>query len=234
MNINLNYPTSWEEVTRKQLLIIASYILKGRSREDFLLGVFCKITGIRIVYKSGVNEGTATAQHCFAKGRVKFLFPLSTIHTACEELSFILEKTGLPECPILPLSTKLHGVSFKQYYFANAYFHRYQQVKDISLIHKMHEALTGKQLKKIEPHEVLAITIWWSGLQSFLKEKYPNVFSDEGDPDESKTPADTLQEILAALNNNKPQENDNILNSEVHSVFHALQHIYLTNKTDNS
>ena len=230
MEINLNYPTSWEEVTREHLLIIAEHIIKRRTREEFLLEVFCKLTGIRIV----LNCAEHSSEYKFAKGRKKFNIPLSTIRTACEELSFLLEKTGLPESPILSVGTKLHGISFRQYYFANAYFHRYQQTQEQNMMEQMHQALTGRKAHKISAGEVMAISIWWSGVQSFLKERYPGVFSDQEGEQTGSTPADTLQEILSALNNNKPQENENILNSDMHAVLHALQHLYNQQKNDNS
>lgn len=230
MTINLNYPVSWEEVTREQLLLIAEQILRGRTREEFLLVTFCKLTGIRIV----LNCAEHSSGFKFSKGRKKFNIPISTIRMACEELSFLLEKTGLPESPILSVGTKLHGISFRQYFFANAYFYRYQQTKEHYLIEQMHQALTGNKHSKVKSHEVMALTIWWSGVQNFLKERYPLVFSDQNGEESNNTPADTLQEILSALNDNKPQENENILNSEVHAVLQALQNIYLNHKNDNT
>jgi len=230
MEINLNYPVSWEEVTREQLLVIAEHILRGRTREEFLLEVFCRLTGIRVVHNRPANSH----EYLFAKGRAHFTIPIQTIQTGCEELSYLLEKTGLPESPILSVGTKLHGISFRQYYFANAYFHRYQQTKEHYLIEMMLQALTNKKPKKIEPREIMAITIWWSGVQNFLKERYPNVFSDQQGEEPGGTPADTLQEILSVLNGSKPQENESILNSDIHAVLHSLQYIYLSQKHDNT
>ena len=48
MNINLSYPTSWEEVTREQLAIIAVEMLKKRTKEELLLEIFRKINNMTI------------------------------------------------------------------------------------------------------------------------------------------------------------------------------------------
>jgi hypothetical protein len=233
MTIDITYPVSWSEISREQLLLIASQMLKKRTREEFLFELFCRLTGLRLQLKPGVEQETMAAQYNFVKGKQKFFFPVTSIRTACEELSFILEGIGLPECPILSLNTKLHGVSFRQYYFADAYFRRYQQTKQISYFFSMYEALTGIKIKKMQPHEVMAITIWWTGLKDFFKGKYPNVLKDGQECEEQKTPADTLQEILSVLNNNKPQENERLLACEVNSVLLALDNIYQTNTNAN-
>lgn len=230
---DLKYPVSWDEVTREQLLIIATQMLKNKTREDFLLEVFCRLTGIKIVFRPGEEEDTLAARYHFVKGKERFTLDVMSIRTACEELSYLLDSIGMPECPILSVNTKLHGVSFRQYYFADAYYHRYQQEKDMSFFYRMYEALTAKEVKKMPKQEVLSIVIWWTGLKDHFKKRYPNVLK-EGEEAQEYTPADTLQEILSVLNNNQPQENDRILNSEVNSVLLALENIYSSNKNDNS
>lgn len=230
MNIDLTYPTSWEEVTSEQLMIIAEQMLKGRTREELLFEVFRRITGIRVV----VNREENITEYLFAKGRKRFKVPVQTIMQGCEDMSFIIEKTGLPESPILSVGTKLHGKSFRQYYFANAYFNRYLQTKEICMIDNMYSALTDRKPSEITPKEIMAITIWWSGLQALLKQKFPKVFSEEQGELPKSTPADILQEILSVLNNNKPQENESILNSDMYAVFHSLQYIYSNPRNDNN
>lgn len=230
---DLKYPVSWDEVTREQLLIIATQMLGQKTREDFLLEVFCRLTGIKAVSRPGEEEDTLAAIYYFVKGKERFTLDVVSISTACEELSFLLDTIGMPECPILSVNTKLHGISFRQFYFADAYFRRYQQENDMSFFYLMYEALTTKEVRKMHQREVMAIVIWWTGLKNHFKTRYPNVLK-EGEEDREKTPADTLQEILSVLNNNQPQQNDRILNSEVNSVLLALENIYSANRNDNS
>lgn len=231
MNIDLKYPTSWGEVTKDHLLILSTLFLFSRTREDLLFELLCKITGIKLKIKPGLDEDTPAAEYFFKKKGVSFSLPISTIRTACEELSYMIDTVGLPECPILSINNKLYGISFKQYYFADAYMYRYHQTKDLNVFCSMYEALTGRKIKRLSPAEILSISIWWTGLKDYLKNKYTNVFA-EGEGVEEKSPAETLHEILSVLNNDHPQEDTLILASDAHAVLSALDNIYLKAKKD--
>lgn len=231
MEIKLTYPECWEDVTREQLLVISALMLKKRTREELLMDLFFRLTGIRVVkWKSGIDEDTDDARYFFKKGKQGFSLSIETVAKACEDLSFLIDKIGLPESPLLSINTKLHGTTFKQYYFADAYFGRYLEKKEEYYFCMMYNALTGLKIKKPAKSEIFAVTIWWTGLKEYFKMKYPNVLKEGDGSGDSGTPADTLQEILAALNNNKPQENNRILESEVNSVLLALEIIYTANQ----
>lgn len=231
MEIKLSYPQSWEDVTREQLLVISSLMLKKRTREELLMDLFCRLACIRVAkWKAGIDEGTPQARYFFFKGKKQFSLSVEAVAKACEDLSFLVDKIGLPESPLLSINTKLYGISFKQYYFADAYFHKYQDTKEVAYFCMMHNALTGFKIKKPEKNEIFAVTIWWTGLKEYFKNKYPNVLKEGDGTSNDRTPADTLQEILAILNGNKPHENNQILESEVNSVLLALELIYASNK----
>ena len=230
MNINLTYPTSWQEVKREHLLILGKLMQKKLTREELMFDLLCKITGIKLQLKPGEDEDSLSAKYLFKmKGKGHFWMPVSVIRQACEDLTFLIDSIGLPECPILSVNTKLHGISFRSYYFADNYLSRYQVTKDEQMMLMMHYSLTGKKLKYLTPYEVSAYIIWWCGLKEFFKNTYPEVLQ-EGTDSTDKTPADILQELLSILNQNHPDKNEDILNADVHAVFHALNNIYLLNK----
>ncbi|MDP3387723.1 MAG: hypothetical protein Q8S24_10840 [Eubacteriales bacterium] len=231
MIIDLKYPTKWESVTREHLKILSKLILKNLSREEVLFDLLCRITGIHPLIKPGMDENTPVAEYLFKKkGAGRFWMPVWMVRQACEELAFMIETVGLPESPILSVNSKLHGVSFKSFYFADAYLSRYQSTKDISMILNMYKELTGKKIKRIAPEEVNAITIWWCGAKDYLKQTYPEVLKDNEEPSADKSPAEVLHEILSVLNKNEPGKNTEILTSEVHAVMHSLNNIYTTAK----
>jgi len=66
------------------------------------------------------------------------------------------------------------------------------------------------------------IWIWWCGVQSYLQELYPLVFPKSGE-ETDKTSYQILQDIFLMLNENRPQENKNIADSELYSVLSALE-----------
>ena len=230
MNINLTYPTSWSEVKREHLLILGKLMTKQLTREELLFDLLCKIAGIKPLLKPGMDEGSISAEYLFKmKGKGRFWMPVSIIRQACEELNFILDTVGLPECPILSVNTKLHGISFKAYYFADNYLARYHTTQEVQMMNMMHYSLTGKKIKSLAPYEISAYVIWWCGLKDFLKNTYPEVLKEETESSD-KSPADILQELLSILNQNHPDKNEDILNADVHAVFHSLNNIYLLNK----
>ncbi len=231
MTLDLKYPPNWESVTREHLLILGQLMLRNLTREELLFDLLCRITGIHPLIKPGIDEDTPSAEFLFKKkGSGRFWMPVTTIRQACEELAFMVETIGLPECPILSVNSRIHGVTFKAFYFADAYLSRYQSTKDITMMFNMYKELTGKKIKKMDPAEINAIIIWWCGVKEYLKNQYPEVLKDGDEPSADKTPADILHEILSVLNKNEPGKNTEVLASEVHAVFHSLNNIYITAK----
>lgn len=98
------------------------------------------------------------------KGKGKITIPVWLIRQVCEQLSFMVDTVGLPECHILSVHNKLHDVSFKAFYFADAYLSRYQVTKDEDLMLKMYKELIGMQIKKLDKAEVNAIEIWCNAI----------------------------------------------------------------------
>ena len=59
-------------------------------------------------------------------------------------------------------------------------------------------------------------------------EKYPYVLQ-EGGSISDRTQEEILQELLSCMNNNRPQENNAILKSDVHAVLYSLNNIFEKN-----
>lgn len=234
MTIDLKYPTTWNEVTREHLLMLGKLMTKKLTREELLFDLLCKITGLRPLLKEGINENSLNSEYYFkVKGKRKFTIPTWLVAQACEELSFVLDTVGLPESPILSINTKLHDVSFRSFFFADAYLSRYQDTSENKWILNMYRELTGSSIQNIEKAEINAITIWWCGIKEYFKQQYPEVLKD-GEESIDKTPADILHEILSVMNKNEPQMNRDILNSDVHAVMHALNNIYKSAKHNDN
>lgn len=231
--IALRYPRSWEEVTSEDLKIIAKQMLCKRTREDFLFEVFCRINKVRVLFKQGQDEDTPSAVYYFKRKQDKFSLGVDVIATACEELSFILDEIGLPESPINSVNRKLYEISFEQYFFANTYYSRFVSDPDngLEFLKLMVSTLTKRNCHSIKYDEAVEIRIWWDGLQKTLSEMYPNVLKlGEGDNGEQSSPAEVLTKMLGVLNENHPERNKQILETDVHSVLQALENIYEQSK----
>ena len=230
MMINLIYPTSWDQVTKDHLLILGELMEKTMTREELLFSLLCKITGIKPLIAQGENENTPEAKFHFSKDGKKFKMDAWMIRQASEELLFMIESIGLPMCPIDNISNKLYDLKFEAFYFADAYMTMYQSNKKKDYILSFYSSLTGRKIRSISPAEINAITIWWCGLKTFLKETYPDVLKESEDDCSDKSPADMLYEVLSILNNNEPQKNKEILASDVHAVMHSLNNIFKASK----
>lgn len=227
MILDLQYPTSWGKITSRQLFVIAERIAKPGSKSEILFDVLCKITGLKPLMIPGENENTPEACYFFRKKNRKYCIPIWIIRQACEEMSFIVDSTGLTASPI-DVNPKLHGVTFKSFYFADAYLSRYNETKDVAFMKLFIEELCEKRYK-VTPLLINAIYIWWIGLKDYLRQLYPEVLR-ESDVQSSKSPADNLHEILSHVNKGDPSKNQDILKSEMHAVMLSLNDIYLNYK----
>lgn len=228
MNIDLTYPTTWEEITADHLMIMGNLFVKQKTREELLFDLFCSLTGIKPLIKHGIDEDTPVAVYFFKKNNIQFSMEISVIAKACEELSFLIDSIGLPECPIVGFNRKLYGVSFRNYYFADAYFIKYSATSDIRYLKLYFQTLFNKRLKR---HLITPVAIWWGGLKQYLRQQYPEVLQ-EGNDESNRTPADMLQDLLSVLNKNSPERNEAILDSDCHSVLISLNNIYQYAKND--
>ena len=87
------------------------------------------------------------------------------------------------------------------------------------------KVLTNGSKRKLLEWERQALVIWWNGVKDYLQKRYPYVFR-KGESVTDKTQAEILQDLLACMNDNRPQENEKILKTEVHSVLYSLNKLY--------
>lgn len=230
--INIKYPTSWDEVGKRELKIISSVLLLKLSRQEILFMLFCRLSGIRLLHIPGTDEGTPESVYTFKKGWKKFRMQTYIVAQACKELHYILDDFGLPECPISGIDTKLYDVKFKDYFFADALFSRFRISQNRTFLKASVKILAGKRMV-ISTKLLNAYVIWFTGVQHYIKESYPNIFTDSDGADIEKNSADMLHDILSAMNKDEPQNDTKILDADVHSVFHSLDNIYFKLKHDN-
>lgn len=226
--VNIEFPTSWEVMTPdqfKQVCIVLS--MPHVSRDQALMLCLFSLTGIRPLnpenYKAKALKG-GKLQPFLINGREHFV-AAADISAACHELAYIYDDIGLPPCPLKDVDRSLYGISFRQFFIADSYILRYQADKNGSFIKEACKVLTGGRKRHLLEWERTAIVIWWNGVKEQLKKKYPFVFR-EGGGISGKTQADILEDLLACMNDNKPQDNDRILKTEAHSVLYSLNRIY--------
>lgn len=232
VKLNINYPTSWEAMSMEEFQNVCTLLsLPVSCEEEMLHNCLCALGHLRptsvLQYDPQLIKDNGA--YIYA-GQIYFISP-ETIREACDQLKYITNETGLSPSPIGHLDRKLYGVTFGQFYEADAMMLRYQATGQEKFIVRAARVLTSGKVKGLKVWQVKGMTIWWGGVKKYLMTKYPYVFQDGGDGSSfgDKTPADILQDLMLTMNGNKPQDNDKILKTDVHSVLSALNNIYYQN-----
>ena len=228
MTLDIRYPRSWSEMTPRQLLQVAGVLEHASGpRDEILLRLLCSLAGLRIPLRERLRDDVAEVR---CGGRTHRL-PAAMLLQAARELSFILDGTELTACPLEGISPKLYDIPFGDYFHMDALMMLYAagQAQDRSLAAEAARCLTHRR-RRLDGREALALLIWYNGLKHWLAGRYPNVF-EKGGVASSDTMAETLSKMLAALNQERPQDNEAILAADTHAVLLALENTQLKYKT---
>ncbi len=226
--IDIAYPTAWENMSLEDFRNVCTILSQPHGRSETLFLCLCALAHIRPDNPNLYDPKCLRDNLVFIIGGKSYVISPEVIREACGQLGYILDDMGLAPSPLPGIDRKLYGVSFMQYYQAAAYMLRYSSDGNAGWLKEMSKTLTAGRVRKLLPWQREGLVIWWNGVQKYLMTKYPYVLRDGGSITDS-TPADILQELLACMNGNRPQDNDNILRSDVHSVLFSLNKIYSDN-----
>ena len=229
VKINLTYPTSWENLSFQEFREVCRILsIPGVDRERGLFLCLCSLAHIRPDNPGNYDPVAIKGKMPFIINGQSYMINSKAVAEACHDIAFVYDEIGLPPSPLEKVDRMLYYVPFDTFYTADSYIMRYQaeKEKNNAWLKEAVKALTGGRKRKLEPWERLAVVVWWNGLKKALSEKYPYVLKGSGGSVTEKTQAEILQDILASMNDNRPQENEKILKADVHSVLHALNNIY--------
>lgn len=215
MTINITAPLSWNEITLRDLKHIAFVMLLPEiDKTQALILLFCKLAGLKM--KKNLQGSVF-----FRMGKQNFVLEPYQLMDFSEKMNYILDEKPCDIVNPTKIDPHLIEVKFGDYYFANAMMLRYQLTGQKKFVRQALKTL-GRRTLHISKMKACMIWIWWCGVQSYLQELYPLVFPKSGE-ETDKTSYQILQDIFLMLNENRPQENKNIADSELHSVLSALE-----------
>lgn len=215
MTIDIKAPLSWNELSLSDLKHVAYVMMLpeiDRTHASILL--FCKLAGLKM--KKNL-ENTVF----FKMGKQSFVLEPYQLMDFSQKMNYIFEEKPCDIVNPTKIDSHLIDVKFGDYYIANAMMTRYQFSGDKKYVRKALKAL-GQRTLHLSKMKSCMIWIWWCGVQSYLQELYPLVFPKSGE-ETDKTSYQILQDIFLMLNENKPQDNRHIADSELHSVLSALE-----------
>lgn len=226
MTIDLHIPTCWEELTTEQLRDIVELALMGLRREEYLLVLFCKFSGAKIVPGTTVAESTENVKTKFvdADGH-EFELEDWQLSDFCGCLAYTLDEQMPMESPWpFKWDRYLMDTSFGNWFHADAQLLGYAlEGKPERLMGAM--ADLGDPHETLEPSDITLMLRWYECFTDWLQERYPLVFK-KAQPGEASTasPVEARQNIMLMLNEGKPQDNQRIEDSKMHDVLAALQY----------
>ena len=215
MNINITAPLSWNELSLSDLKHVAQVMMLPEidmTQASILL--FCKLAGLKM--KKNL-ENTVF----FKMGKQSFVLEPYQLMDFSQQFAFIFKEKPCDIVNPTKIDSHLIDVKFGDYYFANAMMRRFQYTGEKKFVRQALKAL-GQRTIYLSKMKGMMIWIWWTGVQSYLQDLYPLVFP-KSDGESDKTSYQVLQDIFLMLNENKPQDNKEIAQAELHSVLSALQ-----------
>lgn len=228
--VNLTYPTCWEKMSSEDFETVCRIISgEKRSEPELLFLLLCALAKMQPDNPVRYDSEALKDNVVFRCGSHCYIISPKVIQAGCSDLSYILHDVGLAPSPFRFVDRKLYGITFGQYYEADAMIMRYHDSQDEIYLEQAATILNGHKTNMPDWRKK-ALIIWWNGVKQYLMEKYSYIFQ-VGDSYASveKSPADILQELLSAMNSDRPQDNDKILNTELHSVLYSLNNIYRKN-----
>lgn len=227
--INIDFAQSWGDMCQEDFRNVCTILSESHGRQETLFLCLCALAHIRPDNQIKYNPELLKDNIAFIIGNESYIISPKDIQAACSQLEYIYDSVGLPPCPLPGMDRKLYGVSFKAYYTADAYMLRYQAENNGSYLKEAAKSLTNGRIRKLLPWQQTGLNIWWTGVKHYLMEKYPHVLQEGEGSVVDKTMDEILLDLLSCMNDNKPQNNEKILDSDVHSVLYCLDKIYEKN-----
>lgn len=210
--IELKAPASWGEMTVDQLKLVVKLMRLQLTREELLLTLFLNFTGVK-----------KSENYFITIDGAMFGMEDYEIMDFCNRISFILDEMPCDIANPTTVDGHLNNISFGNYFHADALMYGYRKKNDKEMVRNALYDL-GMWKESIDEDYAELVSLWWTGVQQWLKLQYPLVFADGEGGGEGYNPLKARQNILLMLNDGKPQDNDAIENAQVHDVLSALEH----------
>ena len=229
MIIELHTPSCWKDLTSDQLREVVNQGLMNMPREEFLLALFCKFANVVMV--AGKANGDPSPSTVPVKTRFKdkggheFELEDWQVVDFCNRLDFAFDEQ-MPMEVAWPFKWDRYLMDTK---FGD-WFHADAQILGFALEGNPERLLgamkdLGDPHDSIEPCDITLMLRWYECFKDWLQERYPLVFQKPSPGSESQvSPVENRQNIMLMLNDNRPQDNEAIEQSNVHDVLAALQH----------
>lgn len=227
MTIDLHIPTSWEELTTEQLRDVVELGTKELRREEFLLVLLCKFSGIKMVAGTS-DEDDKKVVHTRFKDAEGHVFDLEDwqVSDFSNRLAFTLEDIPLDVAWPFRWNRYLLDTTFGDWFHADAQMLGFAMDNDPERLKCAMKDL-GDPHYDLQPNDIDMVLFlkWYERFSEWLQSRYPLVFEKSKTEDVKPTsPVEARQNIMLMLTEGKPQDNQRIDDSKMHDVLAAIQY----------
>ena len=142
--LDLKIPTSWNQLTRSQLLFVCRLFLRQITEHHFRLLVFLRFSGVKALPRQIIADQVF---YFFRKGRVRFSLSVPELHYFTSATDFLLSDSQLSR-NILPRfrillrrfygpANKCYNISFLEFLHAEAVVYRFHVTRKISCLRQL-------------------------------------------------------------------------------------------------
>ncbi len=230
MRIDLNLPKKWQDIKAEDLVPLARLFLKYQEKPDFLTRCFLMFSGWNVLRRKEFVEDHRL-QYWFGKANQKFYIPVELFQSLVVQLMFLSETIELPAGnPKIKGYTacnhKLYNVSLETFLEAENFLSAFVSTGKHAFLTKLFKTLYVKKRRvifhRVTRYEKYAVFLWFSGVKHYMINKYPYLFAERTEVESN--PEEALLNLLSALNDGKPHDNERIFKTHVHECFYELNY----------
>lgn len=236
---------SWQKLNEKQLLAIATLMVKPQYEKSLVTKIFLKLNGLRIkpgFVISYTNDGHTNKSYIFQKNwKRKFTIGANIFTSMVKKFDWIEGDITLFRClgkigRFNGSDYRLFGITLEQFLFAENLYNTFNSTRRLKHLRqlvavfyhpKTEKFNSGKVARRslrflfTKQNRLFATYLWYTAAKKWIMNKYPFVFS--ADTSAANIPPDeSILNLLSALNQGDITRNETILKTHVHEALYQL------------
>jgi hypothetical protein len=259
--LDLKMPTSWDQLTRSQLLYVCRLFVGQVTEYQFKLLVFLRFTGLKALPKRIIAD---QVYYFFRKGSTTFSLSVPELHWFTGSASFLLTDSQLTRnvFPVLHVlwkrffgpSSKCYNISFLEFLHAEATVFKFHETRQRQYLRHLCSVLyrpgTGFSAHTRTPFndytyvarsrwflflshsKQYAVYIFYIGCRNALMKAHPRLFSGGQSVSSSPVnPVDSIRKLMFELNQGDVTKNAQIQQMQVWEAFYQLEQMIIQAET---
>ncbi len=199
--LNITVPTSWAELTQKQLndvfVLMVRYSLYPDAWMKVATRCFLRWNCIRIVSPYGRNF------LIMADGKEQIV-DSAQVADVCRTMEWLKD---IPETPVrldhidgaeAMAADPTYDLTFEQWLACDNLYQGYQFTQDPDLLRSMAAILYRKEDIKLQPSEEISIFYWWASVKQMVSAMFPNFFQPAPVGNQDIPDSDTVRRMVDA------------------------------------